>query len=870
MKKRVITATAALFASAMAFARVNSEKFLHTISEEAKPGKVLNIYSSNDEFLKVLQDFYPDYDSSTSKIGDVTVYYTVIPSYDESYQTKLDAALKKQNKAKPQDKVDIFLVEPDYALKYTKSPYTLDMKADLGFTDSDLSSQFQYTKDLGTADGKLKALTWQACPGGLIYRRSMAKEAFGTDDPEKIQSLLCDWPSFGEAAEKIKSLGYYMLAGPEDNYRLFYDNAKTPWVVENKENNSPLINIPTHIWEWVCQQKEYSYSERDYTMGVRMWTEKAMTNMGGQGKVFCYFGPTWFIDYVIGPYAEWNQNGNSTGDWAFCKGPESFNWGGTLICAAAGSDNIPLVKDILQKLTCDEKIMERLALETGDFANNEKSMKSVSEGGYKNEVLGGQNHIPILIEAAKSMEKKAITNYDATINSILMESMEDYFANRSTENAAWKKFYLGVKEAFPEIGIPVTLEEESEQIRFVPQEGHALNVRSMAYGKDGDLIFTMDDRCTKIWDAETKSLLDTDNDIGDNQSKFYFRNGVDENLDCSKNMDFANGQSAIVGIHSTPKTATTAIVTEDGNLYFLGNSGLRFFKCPDTNYLAYNNDGNLLYFDGGNLVFCDTTTGETKVLTEIYSDKKTEIIANSNEKIFGLSKGNLAYIFKNDGENVELVSTFRFQSIGAKGGFVFSPSRRFVYYQTNFTIEIYDIENDRTTWFDKDEGTSVKFSFDDYTFAVVYKNVCKLYDTDRWETWNEIYGIKDLFCFSPNGKYLLAKSDYGTKILDLDFDEEKTFPEDFYEACMNIDGSRIIIYDSNGVVRVYLSETGSLIYSLMADEDGNYIVYTPEGYCDGTEDGIKKYGRAVKGLEILDNRVLMETFYRSDLMKKVP
>ena len=204
MKKRVIAATALLFASAMAFAKVNGDKFLHTISEEGKPGKVLNIYSWNDEFLNRLQNFYPDFDSSTGKIGDVTVYYTVIQSYDEMYQTKLDAALKNQNKAKPQDKVDIFLVEPDYALKYTKSPYTLDMKADLGFTDSDLSSQFQYTKDLGTADGKLKALTWQACPGGLIYRRSMAKEAFGTDDPEKIYLLLETYPEFKDSGTALR------------------------------------------------------------------------------------------------------------------------------------------------------------------------------------------------------------------------------------------------------------------------------------------------------------------------------------------------------------------------------------------------------------------------------------------------------------------------------------------------------------------------------------------------------------------------------------------------------------------------------------------------------------------------------------------
>ena len=91
------------------------------------------------------------------------------------------------------EKVDMFLVEVDYALKYVNTPVALPI-ADLGITEDELANQYKYTKDIVTdADGNLKGLSWQGCPGVLIYNRDIAKEVLGSDDPEEVQKAVADW-----------------------------------------------------------------------------------------------------------------------------------------------------------------------------------------------------------------------------------------------------------------------------------------------------------------------------------------------------------------------------------------------------------------------------------------------------------------------------------------------------------------------------------------------------------------------------------------------------------------------------------------------------------------------------------------------------
>lgn len=128
-------------------------------------GKVFNIYCWNEEFKSRLTDHYPGYeevDATTGKIGDVTVKWNITPSDDNAYQNNLDATLLKQESAAADDKIDLFLVEADYALKYVDTDYTMPI-ADLGITDADLANQYQYTKDIVTdSNGVLKVFHGRA------------------------------------------------------------------------------------------------------------------------------------------------------------------------------------------------------------------------------------------------------------------------------------------------------------------------------------------------------------------------------------------------------------------------------------------------------------------------------------------------------------------------------------------------------------------------------------------------------------------------------------------------------------------------------------------------------------------------------------
>ncbi|MGN0433664.1 MAG: carbohydrate ABC transporter substrate-binding protein, partial [Bilifractor sp.] len=152
-------------------------------------GTVLNIQCWNDEFANRLAAHYPGFEAADpndatkgGKIGDVTVKFTVTPSDDNAYQNNLDTVLPQNADASADKKVDIFLVEADYALKYIDADADVAMKlSDLGITDDDLSKQYQYTKDVVTdANGDIRGSSWQACSAGLIFNRDIAKKVLGT------------------------------------------------------------------------------------------------------------------------------------------------------------------------------------------------------------------------------------------------------------------------------------------------------------------------------------------------------------------------------------------------------------------------------------------------------------------------------------------------------------------------------------------------------------------------------------------------------------------------------------------------------------------------------------------------------------------
>lgn len=426
-------------------------------------GKVLRIACWNDEFQSRFRAYYPEWKQTNSDGTDTLkdgtkVEWIITPNDNNGYQNALDQALLQQSTRNAEDRIDIFLIEADYAMKYINSDMALELKSGIGLKDSDLDDQYAYTQKIVTNNrNELKGTSWQAAPGLFAYRRSYAKEVLGVSEPADVQAKLDSWDKFDEVAAQMKAKDYFMLSGFDDSYRVFSNNVTAPWVNENSE-----IKIDTSIEKWITQTK--TYTENGYNNQTSLW-DTAWAD-GQRTGVFGYFLSTWGFPFVLDgnsggkdhPYNPEDPTAYSYGDWAACLGPQSYYWGGTWICGAKGTDNIDIVKDVMLKLTCDDKIMEKITREQNDYTNNKTAMtRLANDTTYGSALLGGQNHIALLGEQANAIDMKNLSAYDQGCNENIQDAFTEYFQEVVIEGKlydeaqAYDEFFNLVHEVYPEL-----------------------------------------------------------------------------------------------------------------------------------------------------------------------------------------------------------------------------------------------------------------------------------------------------------------------------------------------------------------------------------------------------------------------------------
>ena len=168
------------------------------------------------------------------------------------------------------------------------------------------------------------------------------------------------------------------------------------------------------------------------------------------GKVFCYFGPAWLINYCMAADVEGSIA--NMGGWGAAEGPQGFFWGGTWICAAAGTDNQSLVKDIMLQLTTNTEIMKDIVKADDDFVNNKPAMEEMAQDtSYSSKVLGGQNPLAMYCGGASKIDLSNQSGYDQACNDEFQEAMKNYFEGNATIDEALDLFYTSVLEKHPEL-----------------------------------------------------------------------------------------------------------------------------------------------------------------------------------------------------------------------------------------------------------------------------------------------------------------------------------------------------------------------------------------------------------------------------------
>lgn len=392
--------------------------------------KKIYAYSWDDDFgnkLNVVLDKYPQY-------KDYVEYVNLgVSGTGDEYKTGIDTALTAGDKYP-----SLIPADNDVALYWAEDDdKTLDLST-IGFDSSLLQDAYQFSIDYGTCNGELKAVTWQGTPGSFTYRRDIAQEVFGVSEPADVQALVKDWDTFFDTAAKLKEKGYYIVSGPDDIKYPVYDGQTSAWVTV--KDGKEYLTLDDSVNKYL----EYSKKLYDggFTNNTTAWSGAWYANMQGSGKVFGYFGTTWFMNQIYGQSkpkeATKDQDGNevaaitteSFGQWGAVTGPCAYHWGGTYVMVGKDTPNPELCAFLLYELTCDADTMYEITAKTGDFVNNKAAnTKLIADnaalylGDAKTDtldaMLGGQNPIQAWSEAAPSISLKNLTYQDATIKNAI-------------------------------------------------------------------------------------------------------------------------------------------------------------------------------------------------------------------------------------------------------------------------------------------------------------------------------------------------------------------------------------------------------------------------------------------------------------------
>lgn len=430
------------------------------------PGEktVLNVWSFTNEIQTMAIAFEKTH-------PDVDVVYTMIPMTNGEYQTKLMATLGT-------DQVpDVVALEAAFVKQYVESDFLADLKS-LN-ADVKKADVYPFVTEVGTYDGVLKALSYQATPGALFYRRSLAKEYFGTDDPVEMQKILGDMDKYTAAAAVVKEKSggdTYMVASNGDFMNLFYANRAQPWIVNNTLTVDPMVN------KLVATAK--TFRDNGYEAKATQWQEGWFAGMndslvGADGKpkkIFSYFLPTWGLPYVLAPHAA-SADGTKTtaGDWAMITGPLPYQWGGTWLGAMKDSKNLKLAKEFIRFCTLDETNLTNWATgvytnaylkaidpntpegqsqAAGDFVGSKVVVEKITKGFDNSELskfLGGQNSYGAFAAAAPSVNGRLMQGSDDAIQRAFNDPLASYLDGKITEEQMWKTWKDAVHNEFPDL-----------------------------------------------------------------------------------------------------------------------------------------------------------------------------------------------------------------------------------------------------------------------------------------------------------------------------------------------------------------------------------------------------------------------------------
>ncbi len=400
--------------STLLFAQGAQEKKDETVT--------LEVWARGDE----IKQWVPGFEAANPSIK---VNVTVIP--DQEMTAKLITVLGS-GKGVP----DLFMQEASYITYLVEAGCFADLNEAPYHINDYKDNIWDAVLKVGTdSTGVVRALTWQANPGAIIYRRDIAKEFFGTDDPKEVAKALDSDEKMLEVAATMKEKGISFVSCFKDLYDSKVASREHAWVEDGK------LVIDDALLDFLDMAKEII--TKGYDLGVDQWASEWIAAVESD-SLFCYILPPWGYQYVVKPAAN-----TTIGKWAITTPSTSYISGGSYLGIYGDTPHKEEAWAFFEYVMLNEDALYDYAKQSGDFVVLKSVCEKLAESEGE-EVLGGQNPNGMFIEAMQNEFKALNTEYDSQLNDAFVSAIKAY-ASGLTKEEAINQFKNDVKTAFPEI-----------------------------------------------------------------------------------------------------------------------------------------------------------------------------------------------------------------------------------------------------------------------------------------------------------------------------------------------------------------------------------------------------------------------------------
>lgn len=412
--------------------------------EASKDGKIV-VWTLSDD-LKQFADYYKE--KNPGKEVEVTV---IAPA---DYPTKVTTALRGKANVP-----DVIVGEPQMIPNFMEAGFFEDLsQAPYNaeeYKDKIVDYVFQAGKD---ENGIVRALSYQVTPGGITYRRDIAKAVWGNDDPKFIGEKFKDVKTITETAKELKDKGYRIFSDTGNLRWFVYGKDPQPWVKDGKlmmtEDRLAYVDAAVDLYQekLVAFAPEWSaawYASMNGPIPLDAdWQElKDIDKNAATTEVFSYALPTWGTLII-------RDNGqNNIGKFGVTTGPNSYFSGGTFMGISSYSKNKEAAWDFIKFCTLNEDTANWwIEKSKGDVVSYIPALESHKD--MENEALGGQKSYAFWLEQANKIDYSLVTKYDDQIGKFFGQAIESIQKGEMSKEDALKDFYKNISTVYPEIEVP--------------------------------------------------------------------------------------------------------------------------------------------------------------------------------------------------------------------------------------------------------------------------------------------------------------------------------------------------------------------------------------------------------------------------------